>query len=144
MAIHFFYEDVDFVLEGHQHIEKWLLKIIEENSLTLSSLNYIFCSDDYLLKINEQYLDHHDYTDIITFDHSEEKNEIEGDIFISIDRVKENAIDLKSNFSDELHRVLSHGLLHLIGYMDKTDLEKRVMREKENGCLSLLSNMGST
>lgn len=144
MAIHFFNEDVDFVLEEHTHIEKWLLKIIDENELTHSCLNYIFCSDDYLLKINQQYLEHHDYTDIITFDHSEGKNEIEGDIFISIDRVKENAENLNTTFRNELHRVLSHGLLHLIGYKDKTESEKKVMREKENTCLSLLSNLGST
>ena len=101
------------------------------------TINYIFCSDDYLLKINKEYLNHDTLTDIITFDNSEEEGKIEADIFISIDRIKENALSLKKDFDQELHRVIIHGLLHLLGYNDKTDDDKAEMRKKEDACLSL-------
>ena len=87
--------------------------------------------------MNQQYLNHNSLTDIITFDHSEQTNKLEADIFISVDRVKENALSLKKNFSDEMHRVIIHGLLHLFGLKDKTESEKQEMREKEDACLSL-------
>ena len=100
-------------------------------------MNYIFCSDDYLLEVNKQYLDHDYYTDIITFDNSEEKGKLEGDIFVSIERVKENAENLKLAFDVELRRVLVHGLLHLIGFSDSDQELKNQMRAKEDECLLL-------
>ena len=104
----------------------------------LSNINYIFCSDDYLLTINQEHLNHDYYTDIITFDLSEKENNIESDIFISIDRVKENAKNNHVKFHIELYRVLIHGVLHLLGFNDKNEEEKLIMREKEDACLSLL------
>lgn len=100
------------------------------------ALSYIFCSDKYLQEINNQYLKHRTFTDIITFNYGAEEG-IEGDIFISINRVKENANKFKSDFDTELHRVIIHGVLHLIGYNDKTKTEKALMREKEDTYLSL-------
>jgi probable rRNA maturation factor len=105
----------------------------------LEELNYIFCSDEYLHQMNLTYLNHDTLTDIITFDNSEAEQIIEGDIFISIDRVKENSEEFDVLFETELHRVLVHGLLHLFGYKDKSEREKVLMREKEEACLSLLS-----
>ena len=101
----------------------------------MGDLNYIFCSDDYLLEINKQYLDHDYYTDIITFDNSEEEGKIEGDIYVSVDRVKENAIEFGANFETELRRVLIHGLLHLMNYTDTSEELKAQMRAKEDECL---------
>ncbi|MEM7298228.1 MAG: rRNA maturation RNase YbeY, partial [Bacteroidota bacterium] len=94
--------------------------------------------DDYLLKINQDYLDHHTYTDIITFDQSTEDHQVESDIFISLDRITENSKNLGVSFERELHRVMIHGVLHLLGYQDKTPEQKSQMREKEDACLSLL------
>ncbi len=111
---------------------KWLKKLIEKEGFSLVELNYIFCSDEYLLHVNQQYLHHDFYTDIITFDNSDKEFEIEGDIFISVDRVKENAKELSVPFSTELKRVMSHGVLHLCGYGDKTKEEIELMRKKEN------------
>ncbi len=102
----------------------------------LESLNYIFCSDPYLHQINVQYLDHDTYTDIITFDNAEEENTIESDIFISIDRVKENAASFDAGFEQELRRVMAHGVLHLLGFGDKTETEKQIMREQEEKWVS--------
>lgn len=116
---------------------EWITHIIGEHKFLLSSLNYIFCTDKQLHEINLKYLGHDTYTDIITFDNSDEENIIESDIYISLDRVKENAEELKKSFDEELHRVLIHGVLHLLGYNDKTTDEKNAMREKENTCLSL-------
>jgi len=99
-------------------------------------LNFIFCSDNYLLKINVEHLNHDTYTDIITFDYSKE-DRISGDIFISIDRVEENAKSHKTSFENELHRVIIHGVLHLLGYGDKEPGQKAEMRQKEDFCLSL-------
>jgi len=140
MTVHFFTEDIDFQLENQEKVMKWVSKISTEYKANLFELNYIFCSDEHLLKINQEFLNHDFYTDIITFDNSETEDEIEGDIFISIDRVNENAKDLDSPFQKELHRVMAHGILHLIGFNDKTDPEKKLMREKEDACLSLLND----
>lgn len=101
------------------------------------ALNYIFCTDDYLLAINQSHLNHNYYTDIITFDTSFGQDGISGDVYISIDRVKENAITLGEDFDRELHRVMIHGFLHLIGFRDKTKTDKTNMRKKEEACLSL-------
>lgn len=136
--IHFFYEDCEeFKLKNPDAIANWISQIITNNKFCLYSLNYIFCSDEYLHKINLEYLDHDTYTDIITFDNSEEENTVEGDIYISIDRINENAAIHSADFLNELYRVVAHGVLHLLGYNDKTEDEKKQMREKEEACLSL-------
>ena len=116
----------------------WLENTVKTEGYDLISLSYIYCSDEYLYKINLEYLEHDYYTDIITFDNSEDQASIEGDLFISVDRVTENAKNQSISFSEEINRVMIHGVLHLLGYKDKTDAEKLIMREKENAYLSLL------
>lgn len=133
----FFQEDITFKLPNEAATSAWINKIIHHEGQKLVELNFIFCPDDYLHKMNVDYLNHNTYTDIITFDNAEQQDELQGDIFISIDRVKDNADLLKAPFQDELDRVIIHGVLHLIGYNDKTQNEKVVMREKEEACLSL-------
>ena len=118
-------------------VSAWLRHISKREGYKIIDLNYTFCSDDSLLEINIQYLNHNYYTDIITFDLSDIPREIEGDIYISIDRVKENAKINHSNFEEELLRVLAHGLLHLMGYKDKTKEDAKRMRDKEEECLIL-------
>ncbi len=130
--IQFFIEDVDFKVPQSRKTKSWLQSIIKAEGFSLNQLNYIFCSDEYLLNVNRQYLDHDFYTDIITFDNSEEEAVIEGDIFISIDRVKDNAQELNKPFEEELRRVLAHGILHLVGYDDKEDEQEQEMRAKED------------
>lgn len=132
MAIHFFQEDIQFNLKEKLKTKKWLKQLALEEGYTVGNLNYIFCSDEYLHNINMDYLDHDTYTDIITFDNSERDHHLEGDIFISIERIEENARIQKTNFLDELLRVLSHGLYHLCGYKDKLEREITVMRSKED------------
>tara|TARA_A100000171_G_C2130667_1_gene146494 strand:- start:2125 stop:2553 length:429 start_codon:yes stop_codon:yes gene_type:complete len=139
--INFFSEDIDFTLKSEDQIIAWLQRIAEAENSSIEEISYIFCSDDYLLKINQEYLDHDYYTDIITFDNRDNPEDpIESDIFISIDRVTENASDQNVSFELELKRVLTHGLLHLIGYNDKTEEEQQLMREKEEAYLSLQIN----
>ncbi|WP_428654046.1 rRNA maturation RNase YbeY [Runella sp.] len=130
--IQFFIEDVAFKVPQSRKTKTWLQSIIKAEGFALNQLNYIFCSDEYLLNVNRQYLEHDFYTDIITFDNSEDENLIEGDIFISIDRVKENAQELQKPFEEELHRVLAHGILHLVGYDDIEDAQEQEMRNKED------------
>jgi rRNA maturation RNase YbeY len=130
--LNFFSEDVDFNLPHPLKTKKWLKSVSLSEGYELKELNYIFCSDNYLLEINKQYLDHDYYTDIITFDNSDEDNQLEGDIYVSLDRVKENASTFHVDFESELRRVLVHGLLHLAGYDDSDDEQKQLMREKEN------------
>ena len=137
--ISFFSEDIEFSLKHSENIKQWISSICESYNFKITNINYIFCSDDYLLGVNKKHLNHNYYTDIITFDLSEYENEIESDIFISIDRVKENGNKNNSSFEQELKRVLIHGVLHLIGFNDKTEEEKQVMRKKEEACLSLYS-----
>jgi probable rRNA maturation factor len=136
--INFFNEDIDFILENSTLISEWITEVISDNSFKINQLNYIICSDNYLLEINRSYLSHDYLTDIITFDNSDEANTIEADIFISLDRVRDNAKLLGSETDAEFHRVLIHGVLHLIGLDDKTEEDKAEMREKEEACLSLL------
>lgn len=138
MPIQYFSEETEFSLENKNVITQWISQLIIENGYLLGDLNYIFCSDEYLLQINREHLDHNYYTDIITFDNSDSPNEIVSDIFISVDRVKENASTHLHPYQKELHRVMVHGILHLFGLHDKTDEEKKLMREKEDLCLSLL------
>lgn len=135
--INFHVEDIDFKIQQKQKLKNWLKSVIINEGFTLGDLNYVFCSDDYLLKINVEYLDHDYLTDIITFDNSEDDGLIEGDIFISVDRVKDNAKTYQVSDEHELKRVLVHGVLHLCGYLDKTDEEEKRMRAKENHYLQL-------
>lgn len=137
-AIHFFTEEISFTLKNKTIIRNWLRETISAEGYVLEELNFIFCSDDYLLGINQQYLDHDTYTDVITFDNSEDPKTIVGDIFISIDRIKENAKEFKHDFMDELCRVMVHGTLHLLGYPDKGKVAKKIMTEKEDHYLEKL------
>ena len=137
MAIHFFNEDIEYKLPDQKATIKWVDAMLINEGYSAENINYVVCSDDHLLQINKEYLDHDTYTDIVTFDNSENAKEIEADIFISIDRIRENAIKLSRPEDEELHRVIIHGLLHIMGYSDKTDQNKQAMREKEDACLSL-------
>lgn len=137
-AIHFFTEEISFTLKNKTIIRNWLRETISAEGYVLEELNFIFCSDEYLLGINQQYLDHDTYTDVITFDNSEAAKTIVGDIFISIDRIKENAKEFKHDFMDELCRVMAHGTLHLLGYPDKGKVAKKIMTEKEDLYLAKL------
>tara|TARA_B100000482_G_C12554117_1_gene277414 strand:- start:172 stop:600 length:429 start_codon:yes stop_codon:yes gene_type:complete len=133
----FFSEKKSFVFNNKNKIRRLIKKITLEEKKGLSFLNIIFCSDAYLLNINKKHLNHDYYTDVITFDYSEKNKNIEGDIYISVDRVKENATKYKENKSVELIRTIIHGVLHLSGYKDKTKKEKEIMTTKENKYLSL-------
>lgn len=141
MAINFFTEDIKFDLPQKQKRKTWLKQIAQSENFRVGELNYIFCSDEYLYQINVDYLNHHTYTDIITFDNSEEKKLIEGDIFISIDRVRENAQKHNQEESSELSRVISHGLFHLMGYRDKTKSDAEVMRSKEGFAIEIFKTL---
>lgn len=134
--VHFFTEDIEFKLKKKTLLKKWIIESVKSESSFVGELNFIFCSDEYLLKINQEYLDHDTYTDIITFDNSAEEQEISGDIFISLERVNENALKYKIDQQSELHRVIIHGVLHLIGYLDKTPKDKTLMTSKEDYYLS--------
>jgi len=134
MIIFNYVSDIQLVKE--RLYSDWLLKIVESESKTLGDMAYIFCDDAYLLKINQEYLNHNTFTDIITFDYTSGKT-IAGDIFISIERVKENAIKFEVGFDNELRRVMSHGILHLVGYRDKEKGEVSVMRAKEEEKMKL-------
>jgi rRNA maturation RNase YbeY len=135
-SIQFFYDDVGFRLKGIRSIKLWIESTIKAEGKQLANISVIFCTDAILLQINTNYLHHKTLTDIITFDFTEE-NTLDGEIYISIERVKENAMKFHTSFDLELNRVLIHGVLHLIGYSDKTSAQKRVMRKKENQYLSL-------
>ena len=131
------FEDVDAVSFEHSSILDWYSKVANQEEKVLGDLTIIFCSDDYLLEVNREHLNHDYYTDIITFDYSDFPT-VSGDLFISVDRVKENAIDFNASFEHELHRVIIHGFLHLCGYFDKTNEDELLMRSKENQALSLI------
>ena len=127
--ISFNYE-TDFELENVEQYEDWISRIIESEGFDEGEINYIFCDDEYLHKINVEYLDHDTLTDIISFDYTV-GNLIQGDIFVSIERVKDNANDFNVSFDEELKRVLSHGVLHYCGYKDKSPEDEALMRSKE-------------
>ena len=129
-SIDIFNEDIDFELQAHSEVLAWLSTTISTEGKTAGEISIIFCSDEHLLKINQEHLDHDYYTDIITFQYRDEP--VSGDLFISIDRVIENARDFGVDFKDELHRVMVHGVLHLCGYKDKSDHDEKLMREKED------------
>lgn len=131
MEINFFSEDIEYTLRHKKKLREWIATIVKSEKMSLNCLNFIFCSDSYLLSVNQQYLNHNYFTDVITFDYSE-ASVISGDIFISIDTVKSNATEYEVAFTNELYRVMAHGVLHLCGYKDSTDIEKMEMREKED------------
>ncbi len=135
-VINFFSADYNFNLKHKKAVRNWLLSVSLSEQFSILELNYIFCSDDYLLKINIDYLNHNFFTDVITFNNSSSKL-IEGDIFISIPRIIENASSFGTLFIDELHRVMVHGFLHLLGFDDKVETSKAIMTAKEDFYLSL-------
>lgn len=127
--------NLDFSLEKEAKLISWIKSVLKQEGRTVGNISYLFCTDEYLLNINRQFLSHDFYTDIITFDYSE-KNKIEGEIFISVERVKENAKTFKQPFQKELMRTIIHGVLHLCGYKDKNPSDKKRMRLKEDEALS--------
>jgi rRNA maturation RNase YbeY len=134
--IYFFKSNIKFRFSNKRASIKWIETIIKKNGQRAGEINFIFCSDLFLLEINRQYLKHDYFTDIITFDYSAWKI-VNGEIYISIDRVRQNADSLKVKFQDELRRVIIHGVLHLLGFLDHTKPQKKQMRKKEDACLSL-------
>jgi rRNA maturation RNase YbeY len=128
--ISFNYEN-EFELQNEDQIATWISAVILSENKKEGDINYIFCDDEYLLNLNEQYLDHDTLTDIISFDYSV-GNELHGDIFISVERVRENAQDFNVTFEEELKRVLVHGVLHYCGYKDKSEEDEQLMRSKED------------
>lgn len=163
--ISFHSEDIEFTLNKKTLIREWISDTIKREKQKAGDISYVFCSDDYLLKLNKDYLDHDTLTDIITFDYSEgegEKGEgdrgqgkggrgnpkpetriVSGDIFISLDRIKENAGKFSVSLEDELHRVMIHGVLHLCGYKDKSKADKAEMTAREDFYLNLLGKLGA-
>ncbi|WP_282080005.1 rRNA maturation RNase YbeY [Aquimarina algiphila] len=128
--INFFYE-TDFKLNYQETLSLWIGQVISSENKSEGEISFILCDDEYLLKINQDFLNHDTYTDIISFD-NRMGNQLNGDIFVSVERVKENAVDFNVSFDEEMRRVLIHGVLHFCGYKDKTEEEKAVMRQKEN------------
>jgi len=137
MAVRFSNLDVKLVLEDKTRLKKFIAELFKRESQGLQDLQYVFCTDAYLLEINQQFLDHDTYTDIITFELSPNPEITEGEIYISVERVQENATAFEESFNRELHRVIFHGALHLCGYRDKSDTEEKLMRQKEDEYLSL-------
>jgi rRNA maturation RNase YbeY len=137
--IYFFLEEVKYDLKNKRRIKEWVSKTVENEEHTIGVLNYILTNDDILIKLNKEYLQHSTLTDIITFDLSDRKGELSGDIFISLDRARENAREYKVTLQDELKRLFIHGVLHLMGYKDKSRQEQVMMRNKEEFYLSLVT-----
>lgn len=137
MPIHFSNNEITFNLKNKTKLKDWIKTVIEKEKLTLGELSYVFCDDESLLKMNQQFLDHNTYTDIITFDYREAKI-VNGEIYISIERVRDNATTYKTTFENELHRVMIHGVLHICGYKDKTKAAKELMRKMEDSSLKKL------
>ena len=137
MAIKFFFTDVSITLNDRNKLKQFLKQLFNDQQARLQSLTYIFCSDQYLLGINKEFLQHDDYTDIITFTLSEPSMAIVGEIYISIDRIKDNAHIHSVSIKEELHRVIFHGALHLCGYKDKNALDKQKMTAGEDKYLTL-------
>ena len=138
--IRYFEKDISFDLQSKLTIKKWIKTIIEQNNKSCKDINIIFCSDPSILEINIQFLGHDYYTDIITFDYCEGKN-ISGELYISIDTVKANAEEYEQEFQTELHRVIIHGILHLLGWDDHCDEDIAQMRSAEDSALALLAEM---
>ena len=136
MAIYFSIENIDFELEDASRVKKWITAVVDAQGKRVGNLNYLFCDDAYLIGVNQTYLNHDTYTDIITFDYVE-GNVVSGDILISVERVRENAHLFNTSFEQELHRVIIHGVLHLLGQADKSDEDAAEMRRKEESALDL-------
>jgi rRNA maturation RNase YbeY len=132
--------ETDFELENKADLQKWISEVIISEGFELGEILYVFCDDEHLHKLNVEFLAHDTLTDVISFDYGIGK-QINGEIYISIERVSENAKDFKTNIDDELHRVMVHGILHFCGYKDKTDDEEQTMRKKEDESLEKLSNI---
>ena len=135
--IYFFLEEVSYKLKHKIKIREWIVKTAENEGFTIGTLNYVLTNDNVLVQLNKEYLRHLTLTDIITFDLSEKRGDLTGDIYISVDRARENAKEFKVSLSNELSRLMIHGVLHLMGYKDKSREEKRLMRAKEEFYLSL-------
>ncbi len=140
MAIRFTVQDIDFELPEEEKIKKWLSEVVFRRGKHVGNISYLFCGDEYLLGVNQQYLNHDTYTDIITFDYVA-ADLISGDILISVERVGENARQFGVSFEQELHRVIVHGVLHLLGQGDKSDAEAAEMRRQEEEALVLWNDM---
>lgn len=131
-------QSISFKLKEKTRLKAWIKTVTEKEKHRLGDINYVFCSDEELLEININHLNHNTYTDIITFDYTEDKK-ISSDIFISVERVEENAKKFKVDFEEELHRVMIHGILHLCGYKDKSKADAELMRKKEDAALKLFA-----
>ena len=140
MPIRFFNEDIKFELKQKNLLRKWIKDSIDDSERIIGDINIIFTSDKYLLSLNKEYLSHNYFTDIVTFNYCDESI-LNGDIFISIETVKNNSEQFGVRFIEEVHRVIIHGILHLIGFDDKNEEEKTIMREKENFYLKRLKNL---
>ncbi len=135
--ISYYFQDTDFKFRDRRRTNEWLKLAAESEIRRIGNISIIFCSDNYVLDINQKYLQHDYFTDIITFDYCE-GDRLSGDLFISVDSVRENSVEFGTEFKDELNRVIIHGLLHLVGYDDHTEKDIKLMRSKENYYLSLL------
>jgi len=136
-SVHFYFEKVGLTLKERGKLKCFINSLIAKEKKNLNNLNYIFCNDNALLEINRKYLNHNFYTDVISFDLSSSRKEILADIYISVDRIRENAKSFKITMEEELHRVMLHGLLHLCGYNDKTEVQRQLIRKKEDFYLNL-------
>lgn len=134
-TIHFFKEGIHFRLNHQDELRIWIRSVVTHSEFQLNEINFIFCTDQYLLQLNKKFLNHHYFTDVITFDNSIKKKSVSADIFISYPRVTENAAHLKVSRKDELHRVMIHGVLHLLGFKDKTQKESIRMKKTEDSWL---------
>lgn len=135
--VNFFYQEVSFAFSSRQSLKLFIEKLFKKEKYTLQQLNIIFCSDDALLQINKDFLQHDYYTDIITFPLSEKDTPVIAELYISIDRIRDNAAQLGISFKRELHRVIFHGCLHLVGYNDKSSQQIKIIREREDYYLRL-------
>ena len=140
MAIRFSVDSVNFELLEPEKVKEWLSEVVRSRGMSVGNINYLFCTDEYLIDINRRYLNHDTYTDIITFDYVA-GGLVSGDILISVDRVRDNAINYDVSFFQELHRVIVHGVLHLLGQGDKSDAEAAEMRRQEEEALALWNTM---
>ena len=135
-----FVSETKFNLKDKLKVKAWIKAVIEKEGSKQGTISYVFCSDEKILEVNKQFLNHDFYTDIITFDYVEDEK-INGDIYISVDRVEDNANQFEASFEDELHRVIIHGVLHLLGYKDHNPKDEKLMRSKENEAIALYKEM---
>lgn len=138
--MNFYAEEINYRIRDIKKIRNWITQVVTEEKKQPGVINFILCTDLYLLDLNSKYLKHDTFTDTITFDYNDESGFISGDVFISIERVRDNAKSFNSKVNNELQRVMCHGVLHLLGYKDKSDSDSHLMRKKEDYYLSLLPN----